>query len=141
MGLILHRRDYGWLKPFLVWLFIMIRLVTLYVPARYALMPVAYVWKRAVQRPAYMLPEVLRLPLAAAGAVAVILVGTFVSKETADNTRGSRAISCLGLALFLAGFYATSRNRRMVPWHTVIVGMLAQFVLAVFVLRTSVGVR
>jgi hypothetical protein len=28
----------------------------------------------------------------------------------------------------------------MINWHTVIVGMLAQFILALFVLRTQVGV-
>lgn len=139
-GLVLHRSDYGWLIPFLLWLFIMIRLVTFYVPSRYAMMPVAFVWKNVVQRVVYMIPEHLRLPLGAAGSVAVILVGTFVTEESQDNTRANRAVSCFGLIVFVAGFWATSRDRKRVQWHTVIVGMLAQFVLAVFVLRTKAGV-
>jgi CNT family concentrative nucleoside transporter len=118
----------------------MIRLVTFYVPSRYAMMPVAFVWKNVVQRVVYMIPEHLRLPLGAAGSVAVILVGTFVTEESQDNTRANRAVSCFGLIVFVAGFWATSRDRKRVQWHTVIVGMLAQFVLAVFVLRTKAGV-
>ena len=118
----------------------MIRLVTFYVPSRYAMIPIAFVWKHVVQRHVNMIPSRLRLPLGAFGAVAVILVGTFVSEETADNTRANRAVSCFGLIVFLTAFWATSRNRKMIPWHTVIVGMLAQFVLAVFVLRTKAGV-
>ena len=136
----MHRSDYGWLIPFLLWLFIMIRLVTFYVPSRYAMIPIAFVWKHVVQRVVYMIPQRFRLPLGGLGAIAVILVGTFVSEETADNTRANRAVSLFGLAVFLTLFWATSRNRKLIQWHTVIVGMLTQFVLAVFVLRTKAGV-
>lgn len=118
----------------------MIRLVTFYVPARYALVPVAFVWKNVVQRAVQMIPSRFRLPLGALGTIAVILVGSMVTEETADNTRSNRAISCFGLAVFIFFFWATSKNRKMIKWHTVIVGMLAQFILAVFVLRTKAGV-
>ncbi|KFY56258.1 hypothetical protein V496_06746 [Pseudogymnoascus sp. VKM F-4515 (FW-2607)] len=138
-GLVLHRSDYGWLIPFLLWLFIMIRLVTFYVPSRYALIPVAFLWKNIVQRVVYMIPPRFRLPLGAIGTIAVILVGTMVTEETADNTRSNRAISCFGLLVFIFVFWATSKNRKMIKWHTVIVGMLVQFILAVFVLRTKAG--
>ncbi|OBT68824.1 hypothetical protein VE03_02185 [Pseudogymnoascus sp. 23342-1-I1] len=138
-GLVLHRNDYGWLIPFLLWLFIMIRLVTFYVPSRYALIPVAFLWKNVVQRAVYMIPPRFRLPLGAIGTIAVILVGTMVTEETEDNTRANRAISCFGLIVFIFLFWATSKNRKLIKWHTVIVGMLAQFILAVFVLRTKAG--
>ncbi|KAL5350505.1 hypothetical protein ACLOAV_004074 [Pseudogymnoascus australis] len=138
-GLVLHRKDYGWLIPFLLWLFIMIRLVTFYVPSRYALIPVAFLWKNIVQRVVYMIPPRFRLPLGAIGTIAVILVGTMVTEETADNTRSNRAVSCFGLLVFIFLFWATSKNRKLIKWHTVIVGMLAQFILAVFVLRTKAG--
>jgi CNT family concentrative nucleoside transporter len=87
-----------------------------------------------------MIPEKARLPLGAAGTVAVMLVGTFVGAESADNTRANRAVSLFGLAVFILGFWATSRNRKAINWQTVIVGMLAQFLLALFVLRTKAGV-
>jgi hypothetical protein len=44
-----------------------------------------------------------------------MLVGTFVGQETADNTRANRAISFFGLAVFIGAFYATSRDRKVIP--------------------------
>jgi concentrative nucleoside transporter, CNT family len=35
--------------------------------------------------------------------------------------------------------WGTSRNRKAVNWHTVVVGFLMQFIIALFVLRTGVG--
>lgn len=139
-GVVLHRNDYGWLIPFFLYLFIMIRLVTFYIPSRYAMLPISFLWKHIVQRLVQMIPARFRLPLGAIGTVGVILLGSMVSEETADNTRANRAVSCFGLAVFIFLFWATSRNRKMIKWHTVIVGMLAQFILAVFVLRTKAGV-
>jgi concentrative nucleoside transporter, CNT family len=87
-----------------------------------------------------MIPAKIRLPLGAAGTVAVIVVGTFSSPDSADNTRTNRAISLFGLLVFVGVFYATSRDRKKINWQTVIVGILAQFLLALFVLRTKAGV-
>ncbi|KAI4092766.1 MAG: hypothetical protein LQ344_003286 [Seirophora lacunosa] len=39
----------------------------------------------------------------------------------------------------ISAMYATSRNRKAVKWHTVIVGMFVQFIIALFVLRSGVG--
>jgi CNT family concentrative nucleoside transporter len=139
-GLILHRYDLGWLIPFLVWLFLTIRLVTLHVSTRFVTAPIKWVWMTAVYRPTHMIPEQSRLPLGAAGTIAVILVGTFASKESADNTRANRAVSLFGLVVFIFGFWITSKHRKAIIWQTVIVGMLAQFILALFVLRTKAGV-
>ena len=79
------------------------------------------------------------MPIAGAGTVAVFIIGAFASEESDDNTRENRAISLLGLAIFIAGFYATSRNRKAIQWQTVIVGMLAQYLVALFVLRAKAG--
>lgn len=136
----LHRYDIGWLKPFLLWLAIMIRLVTMHVSTKYVTKPIAFIWVRAVKRPAEMIPQKWRIPLGALGTVAVIIVGTFVTEETADNTRANRAVGLFGLLVFIAAFYITSKHRKAVNWQTVIVGMLAQFLLALFVLRSKVGV-
>ena len=70
----------------------------------------------------------------------IIVVGTFTSPQSDDNTTANRTVSLFGLLVFISVFYATSNNRKMINWHTVIVGMLAQFILALFVLRTQVGV-
>lgn len=61
-----------------------------------------------------MIPAKLRKPIAAAVTVAAMLLGAFVSPESADNTRANRAISLFGLAVMIAVLYATSRNRKKV---------------------------
>ena len=99
------------------------------------------VWNYTGVRFAALIPEKLKIPLSAAFVVLVFLVGSFASPESQDNTRSNRAVSLFGLVVFLAGLYATSRNRKMVKWHTVIVGMLVQFVIALFVLRTQTGCK
>ncbi|KAK4552351.1 hypothetical protein LTR86_010522 [Recurvomyces mirabilis] len=98
-----------------------------------------WIWHNTAVRLTALIPEKWRLPLGAAATIAIILIGSFVSEEKADNTRANRAISLLGLVVLLAGLWATSRNRRAINWHTIIVGMLMQFIIALFVLRTSVG--
>ncbi|KIW19043.1 hypothetical protein PV08_03333 [Exophiala spinifera] len=138
-GLVLHRYDLGWLIPFLLYLAITLRLIFFWAPITIVTRPMHFVWNNTGVRVYQMLPEKWRLPLAALVAIAVILVGSFVSEESADNTRGNRAISLLGLAIMLALLWITSRDRRKIRWHTVIGGMLTQFIIAVFVLRTQAG--
>ncbi|KAL2432762.1 Solute carrier family 28 member 3 [Exophiala dermatitidis] len=138
-GLVLHRHDLGWLKPFLLWLAITLRLIFFWAPITIVTKPMHFVWNNTGVRVYNMIPGKLRTPLAALVTIAVMLVGSFVSKESADNTRGNRAISLLGLAIMIALLWITSRDRRRIQWHTVIGGMLTQFVIAVFVLRTQAG--
>lgn len=92
-----------------------------------------------VSRGITMIPQKLRLPLATAGVIAVFLLGSFVPAETKDNTRSNRAISLFGLLVIIFAMWATSKHRRAVKWQTVLVGMLVQFIIALFVLRTKAG--
>ncbi|KAF2853608.1 H+/nucleoside cotransporter-like protein [Plenodomus tracheiphilus IPT5] len=138
-SLVLHRHDKNWVIPFLVYLAIMIRLITLHVPVTIVTKPMHWVWNQTGVRVASLIPEKMRVPAGAALTIAVIIVGSFVSEESEDNTRANRAVSLFGLAVFIFGFWATSRNRSKIVWHTVIVGMLMQFIIALFVLRTGVG--
>lgn len=139
-GLILHR-EFGWVVPFLLWLAITIRIVTFYVPITIVTKPMHFVWNNTGVRAGSMIPERLRIPLGALLTIVIIVIGAFVSEESQDNTRANRAVSLFGLIVFLAGLWATSRDRPAVKWHTVIVGMLVQFIIAVFVLRTGVGCK
>jgi len=138
-GLVLHRHDIGWLKPFLVWLAFSVRMVTFYVSTKYITKPIAFVWVHAVKTPWDMIPKKMKMPVLAGVTVAVMLLGTFISEESADNTRSNRAVSLFGLAVFIFAFWITSRDRKAIQWQTVIVGMLAQYLLALFVLRTKAG--
>jgi CNT family concentrative nucleoside transporter len=135
----LHRHDKNWVIPFLLWLALMIRIITLHIPITIVTKPMHWVWQQTGVRFASLIPEKLRIPSGAALTIAVIIVGSMASPESEDNTRVNRVISLVGLCVFLFGFYITSRNRKMINWHTVIVGMLVQFIIALFVLRTGVG--
>lgn len=117
----------------------MLRLIFFYVPISIVTKPMHFVWNNTMVRAISFIPEKMRIPLGAGGAIAVIIVGSFASKESEDNTRANRAVSLFGLVVFLFGFWATSRNRSKIVWHTVIVGMLMQFIIALFVLRTQAG--
>lgn len=97
------------------------------------------IWNHTAVRFVRLTPEKVRTPLGAVFVVAVLIVGGMVTPETADNTRVNRAISLLGLAVIILVMWATSRNRKAIVWHTVIVGMFLQFIIALFVLRSSVG--
>jgi CNT family concentrative nucleoside transporter len=138
-SLVLHRNDKNWVIPFLLYLAILIRIVTLYVPSRYASQGLRIVWTNTVIKVVQLIPARLRTIVGAVGAIAVILVGSFVSEETADNNRANRAVSLFGLAVILFVFWATSKHRNHINWQTVIVGMLSQYIIGLFVLRTKVG--
>ncbi|KAA8649728.1 hypothetical protein EYZ11_012715 [Aspergillus tanneri] len=138
-GLILHRYDLGWLIPFLLYLAITLRILFLYVPVSVVTRPVFWVWNQTASRFVELIPQNLRIPSAALLTIAVILIGAFASEETKDNTRANRAVSLFGLVVFLFVLWLTSRDRKKIVWHTVIVGMLVQFIIALFVLRTKAG--
>lgn len=138
-SLILHRDDKNWVVPFLLWLAISLRLMFYYVPSRYLSTAIRWVWDRSVIVVVNMIPSKLRIPLGGAGALAVIIVGSFASEEVADNDRANRAVSLFGMLVMIFVFWLTSAHRSRVNWQTVIVGMLSQYIIGLFVLRTGVG--
>ncbi|KAF2638334.1 sodium/nucleoside cotransporter 1 /nucleoside cotransporter 1 [Massarina eburnea CBS 473.64] len=138
-SVVVHRKDKNWIIPFLFWLAIILRLFFFHAPISLVTKPMHFVWNNTGVRFTSYIPEKLRIPLSAALCIAVILVGAFVSEESQDNTRENRAVSLFGLIVFIFLFYLTSRNRSKIVWHTVIVGMLMQFIIALFVLRTKAG--
>lgn len=138
-GLILHRHDLGWLVPFLLYLAITLRILFLYVPITVVTVPMRWVWDKTATPIVGVIPQRWRTLASAVLVIGVVLVGAFASPESADNTRSNRAISLMGLVLLISFLYFTSRDRKRVDWHPVIVGMLVQFIIALFVLRTKAG--
>ncbi|KAL8832778.1 MAG: hypothetical protein Q9191_000050 [Dirinaria sp. TL-2023a] len=143
-SLVLHRNDplssrTGWLKPFLLYLAITIRLVFFHISITIVTKPMRWVWNNTGVRFAETIPERLKIPLGALLVIGVMLVGGFASPETQDNSRANRAVSLFGLAVIIVILWATSRDRKRIKWHTVIVGMLVQFIVALFVLRSEAG--
>ena len=96
-------------------------------------------WNKTAVPLVDLIPERLRYPLGGVVTVAVYLIGTFCSPVSAENTLSNRGVSLLGLVVFTFALWITSRNRKKINWHTVISGMLMQYIIALFVLRTTVG--
>ncbi|CAO3646040.1 unnamed protein product [Cunninghamella blakesleeana] len=70
---------------------------------------------------------------------AVIVVTVFSLPESENSTRIQRVISLFGLGVFIGGLFLASNNRKMINWDTISGAILLQFLLALFVFRTSVG--
>lgn len=136
-----HNNNLGWLKPTLLYIGITLRILTLWIPVRLFFKPVKLLWHRTAHKLYASIPSKLHQPLAALATLAIILATVMVPRDTisGDNTRANRAISLFGLVVMIAVLTATSRDWRRIPWHTVIGGMLGQFLIALFVLRTQVG--
>ena len=138
-SLILHRNTKNWVVPFLLWLAIMLRLIFWWVPSRYASQPIKWVWHHTAVKIYDVIPSKFRSLAGALLVIAVVLIGSFVTEESADNTRDNRAVSCFGMLVIIFAFWATSRHRSHVNWRTVTGGMLAQYIIGLFVLRTQIG--
>jgi concentrative nucleoside transporter, CNT family len=141
---VLHRNDplssrTGWLKPFLLYLAITLRLLFFHLPISLITKPIHLIWNYTGVKAASLIPDKLKIPAGAMVVIGVMLIGAFANPESQDNNRANRAVSLLGLAVFLFVLWVTSKHRSMVKWHTVIVGMLVQFIIALFVLRSKVG--
>jgi CNT family concentrative nucleoside transporter len=50
-------------------------------------------------------------------------------------------LSAFGIVVILLVTWAISSNRKLFPWRTVIWGMILQFVFAIFILKTPIGLR
>lgn len=140
-GLVFHRNnaELGWLKPTLFYIALTMRFFFWWVPSSYAMRPIRWVWQHSAFKIYEAIPAKLHQPSAALVTVLVFLVGTFVPEETGENTRGNRAVSIAGLIVMILAMTAFSRDWKRIPWHTVIGGMLTQYIIAVFVLRTQAG--
>lgn len=86
-----------------------------------------------------VVPEQHRTATGAVVVIVALLLGVFIPGETTYNHRSDRAVSVFGYIVFLSGLYITSRHRRHINWKPVIVGILVQFIIGFFVLRTTLG--
>lgn len=138
-SLVRHRHDRNWVVPFLIYLAVILRLLFYYVPASLVIKPLRWTWRHTASPVRDLIPSRYRDLAGGAVVVAVMVTGSFASEENADNSRANRAVSLFGLAVILFLFWATSKHRRHVCWRTVSAGLLSQYIIGLFVLRTKVG--
>lgn len=135
-----HRHE--WLIPTVLWGLLMLRLISWHCR-------ILYVLFHYCQKVWYFVTDIVytkilttrprRLMVGAVITVGVILLGTFVPTETEYSRREDRAVSFFGIVVAIFGLYLTSNNRNIIQWNTVIGGVLMQFIIALFVLRTKCG--
>ncbi|KAL7324150.1 hypothetical protein PS15p_210703 [Mucor circinelloides] len=71
--------------------------------------------------------------------MAVIVATVFSFPEKEESPRVRRLIALFGMVVFIVGTWLASKHRRHVPWNTVSTALLIQFLLALFVFRSSAG--
>ncbi|SAL98983.1 hypothetical protein [Absidia glauca] len=71
--------------------------------------------------------------------VTAIVVTVFSLPETEQSSRVQRLIAFVGMIFFVISSFASSTNHRAVNWNTVCGALLLQFLLALFVFRSSAG--
>lgn len=135
-----HRHK--WLIPTVLWGMLMVRLITWYTKILVHILHIAQkVWYYACDIVYTKVLKTRPQRLIAGGAitVGVILLGTFVPSEISYSKREDRAVSFFGLVVAIFGLWLTSNNRSKVQWNSVIGGVLMQFIISLFVLRTKCG--
>lgn len=134
-----HKVRHRWLIPTFLWLFLMIRFITFYVPTRPLLMGLNWVWQRSFIPVRDCIPRELWVPVEGLCLCITVVVATFATPETDDSKLKDRAISFFGYVVMYLLFFIMSKHKRRIRWHTVIWGMFLQFIIALFVLRTKAG--
>ena len=134
-----HRHQ--WLIPTVIWGMIMVRLITWHIKILpWLLNKVKIVWDFFTGYVYKVLSKKYqRLITGAVITVGVILLGTFVPSETEYSKRKDRAISFFGCIVAIFLLFVTSKAPSKINWNAVIGGMLMQFIIALFVLRTKCG--
>ncbi|ODQ77482.1 hypothetical protein BABINDRAFT_163493 [Babjeviella inositovora NRRL Y-12698] len=139
--IIQDKHRHKWLIPTILWGCIMLRIISWYSPILYWIFHKAQkVWYFGSDFIYKCIPNHNhRMAVGALITIATMMVATFVPTETQYSKRSDRAISFFGVCVALFGLWATSVNRAAVRWQTVIGGMLMQYIIALFVLRTKAG--
>jgi len=123
----------------LLYAFITFKFLFEFVPISIVSRPIGAVWNIAIAHPVGMIPARIRNIIGII--IPLILLGLILAlqPDSANGTRLQRLQSALGLFCFVALLYATSTNRGAIKWRIVIVGILLQFLLGLFILKTPVG--
>ncbi|KAK9674730.1 hypothetical protein K7432_016946 [Basidiobolus ranarum] len=134
---VLHGKDTLVLS--LLWAFVSLKLMFYHVTTRVLSKPLGMVFG-AIMKVVSVIPEKIRLALGVLLPVAFIVSVTLaLPVQEGHSNRLDRLRSLFGLIVFIVILYATSDKRKSIPWRTVVVGILLQFLLGLFILKTSVG--
>ncbi|KAJ3068594.1 hypothetical protein HDU98_008267 [Podochytrium sp. JEL0797] len=87
-----------------------------------------------------VIPPKIMVPLGGVTYIAIVVAVACGTPPSATGTIPERLQSFGGIAFYILVLYVFSNDRKNINWRTVVVGFYIQFVIALFVLRTQVGV-
>ena len=119
--------------------FLSLKLVFKHFSTRLISEPVSRAWTSLILNPLNKIPRKSRRIGLYGFPVVLIVALIMISPDTDKGTRIQRVISLVGLSLQLLLMWSTSTNRKAINWHTVYMGLLLQFLLGIFTLRTELG--
>ncbi|KAI8968330.1 Na+ dependent nucleoside transporter C-terminus-domain-containing protein [Mycotypha africana] len=122
----------------LIYAFFCLKLLSHYIPSSYYTTPWNYCVEM-VRKPWMRLPKKWRTLAYAIFVIGVILIIVFSLEEKPESKRIQRLVALFGMCVFFFCLWATSKNRKLVNWDTILSAVLFQFILALFVFRCSVG--
>jgi CNT family concentrative nucleoside transporter len=120
------------------WFFLLV-IAFRFLPNSVVTRPVEAVWGPLISRPFFKLPYRTRLALGWLALVGIVFGSAYGFKPEAGSNYGDRTISVAGLVVFQFCLFLSSKNRKAIPWPTVIVGLFIQQAIAMFVLKTDAG--
>ncbi|KAJ1659710.1 hypothetical protein IWQ61_001263 [Dispira simplex] len=135
--LVLHSERY--LVPTMLYMFVSGKLLFAHVPVSLISRPLGKAIGAVFTRPVQKIPPQVRFIIGVLTPLACYVLTVLVPPETEFSTRMQRAQSLAGLLIFIALLVLVSSHRTKINWRTILVGLLAQFLIGVFTLKTQVG--
>ncbi|KNF00216.1 hypothetical protein PSTG_06630 [Puccinia striiformis f. sp. tritici PST-78] len=139
-GLALKRTRHKWvITTFWTWLILMI-IFFRWVPTKYVARPIGNTYMTLIGRPVMKLTnERVRLGIGWSVLLGLWLASTFGIKLGPGNSYKDRLRSLFGVIIFQLCFWASSKNKSLIRWRTVVVGLILQQLLALVVLKSKAG--
>ncbi|KAF9973717.1 hypothetical protein BGZ73_003017 [Actinomortierella ambigua] len=120
------------------YVFALLYLINCYLPDGFFARPADGAWSAAAKA-TRAVPDLPRKIIGYAIFPIAIILTAVVPSDSEHATRTQRLVSLLGLVFYLLVMYVTSRNRRAIHWPTVATGIGLQYLLGLFVIKTSLG--
>ncbi|ORY49441.1 hypothetical protein BCR33DRAFT_677004 [Rhizoclosmatium globosum] len=133
-------------KPGYVFAIVVYVLITLRFLAQHISMsqliyePLGRAWNLTIGAGVNAVPEKFQLPIAGVVYLAILLAVACGSPITETGNIGQRLQSIAGIILMTALLYGFSNDRKNIPWGTVLSGFYIQYIIAIFILKTQIGV-
>ncbi|KAJ1556361.1 hypothetical protein HK405_014320 [Cladochytrium tenue] len=131
----------GYAFAIVIYCVITLRMLAKHVsPSRLIYEPLGKAWNATIGAAASRLSPLYQDLFVFGLDIVIYIIAIVASPTTELGSIGQRFQSLAGVIVMLAILYAFSADRAAIKWRTVSVGLLIQIIIALFVLRTQIGV-